>query len=126
NLDRIYRVTSSRGVRMGLIVWATLIAPEVLDDPEVHRRLNTIYSNFPLSTKELYAWYVRYTDAQREFASRHADVVLVDLRAALAGRGLEERLRLFLDMAHYTTEGNSAFACAVSENLDRQGVLKRE
>lgn len=124
NLERIYRTTRGAGVRMGLVVWPTLLTPELLDDPDVHRRLAQVYAYFPLSTRELWAWYSRYVDAQREFAARHRDVVLVDAAAAFADKGKRERLTLFPDLMHLTVEGNRALAAVAAQAL-MDGLARR-
>ena len=123
-LEQIYRVTKSHGARMGLIVWPTILSPELLDDPDIHRRLVPIYTNFPLSTRELWEWYLRYIEAQRQFARAHPDIVLIDVAAAFADKGKEERLRMFPDLAHLTVEGNRALAEVIRDVLIDRGVIQ--
>lgn len=123
NLERIYQVTITNGVRMGLIIWPTILSPELLDDTDLHRRLVVIYSNFPLSTRELWVWYHRYVEAQRQFAARHPDIIVIDAAAAFADKGKEERLRLFPDLAHLTIEGNRMLAEVILQVLTQKGLV---
>lgn len=124
NLDQIYRSIKINGARTGLIVWPTILAPDLLGDPVVHRKLSRIYSNFPLSTRELWTWYGRYVDAQRKFAGRHPDLVLIDAARKFEHTHGKERLELFVDLAHLTPEGNQKLAGVVLKALSEGGTLK--
>jgi lysophospholipase L1-like esterase len=121
NLERIERRTTEAGARLGLILWPTLLEPDLLEDSEVQRRLLVIYSNFPLSTREIWAWYVRYIDAQRDFLKRHPKTIPIDAAAAFAALSREQRLRMFLDLAHLTVEGNRRLADVVLQALVERG-----
>lgn len=122
NLERIRQTTTAAGARMGLIVWPTILTPELLDDPDVHQRLAMMYAYFPLSSRELWSWYARYVEVQRDFAARHPDVVLIDAVATLAHKDKKERLAVFPDLQHLTVEGNRALGVVVFQALtDRLG-----
>lgn len=123
NLERIHEAITTRGARLGVIVWPTILSPELLDDAEVHQRLVPIYSNFPLSTGELWAWYDRYAGAQQRFAARHAGVILVDAQRRMQGIPREARLRVFADLAHLTVEGNRVLAQIALAGLAAAGIV---
>jgi lysophospholipase L1-like esterase len=121
NLERIERRTTEAGARLGLILWPTLLDPDQLDDSEVQCRLLFIYSNFPLSTREIWAWYVRYIDAQRDFLKKHPKTIPIDAAAAFTALSREQRLRMFVDLAHLTLEGNQRLADVVLQALVERG-----
>ncbi len=125
NLERIRRVARAAGARTGVVIWPTILTPNLLDDLDVHWRLLNTYANFPLSTRELWVWYTRYVNAQREFAARHGDVILIDAAGAFLDKKKSERLGLFPDLAHLTVAGNRLLAQAVEEALVQGSAVSR-
>jgi lysophospholipase L1-like esterase len=124
SLERTYQVASERKTRMGVMVWSSLLTKSNLQEDSIHRKLLMLYSNFPLSTREVLVGFRRYQQAIRDFANRHPDVVLIDVEAALAPLSLAERHRLFSDHVHYTVEGNNELARIVHEVLKQQGICR--
>jgi lysophospholipase L1-like esterase len=122
DLERIRRAAADAGARVVLLTEPTILAPDLLTDPDIQRKLINHYYSFPLSTPEMWAWHSRYVEAQRQFAASHPDVVLIDAEAAFAHCDKETRLRYFIDLAHLTPEGNRALASVVLEAL-RRGAL---
>jgi hypothetical protein len=80
---------------MGLITWPTLIGTDLLNDKDIDDKLVSLYSNFPLSIHELWQWYQRYIDSQREFARAYPDIILIDAAKIFGEKDKIERLRLF-------------------------------
>jgi lysophospholipase L1-like esterase len=124
NLETMYRACSANKVRMGLVLWPTLLSPELLDDEEVKKKLRFSFSIFPLSARDTWAWYQRYIEAQRDFAARHQDVLLVDAPAAFVEKSKPARLALFTDLGHLTPEGNQRLADACRRALLEAGVVQ--
>ena len=124
NLEKIYNTTKENGVRMGLVIWPVLPSAELINDPDINWRLRDIYSNFPLSNLQLWDWYIRYLDAQRQFALRHLDIISIDAAAAFEDKDKKQRLRLFVDMCHLTVEGNRLLAEVILNKLIKKGMFK--
>jgi hypothetical protein len=123
NLEDLHRLASTNGVRMGLVLWPTLLTPENFKDKTVVDKLRFSFSIFPLSAPELWNWYQHYIDAQRSFAERHPDVILIDPIPAFALRTGAKRQALFADLGHLTAEGNALLGDTVFGELQRRGLL---
>lgn len=123
NLEEIYRAVRQAGARMALITWPTIIGPGLLEDRDIERRLTPIQSSCPLSARELWSWYTRYEDAQREFGIAHSDIIFVDAASAFLEKDKQERLSSFLDLAHLTPRGNRELAELIMQELRKQGAM---
>lgn len=124
NLEKIYKVTGINGIRLGLIVYPTILRNDLLDDPGIHRRLIKFYRFLPQSTGELFYGYGRYKDAQLQFADSHADVILIDAAKPFADKNKDERLILFEDLNHPTAQGCRILADTVLKTLADHNILK--
>jgi phospholipase/lecithinase/hemolysin len=64
-------------------------------------------------------------DAQRQFALRHLDIISIDAAAAFEDKDKKQRLRLFVDMCHFTVEGNRLLAEVILNKLIKKGMFKQ-
>jgi len=120
NLERIHSEIVSHDAQMAVVAWPLILSPDLIDDDDVHRRIVQTYTNFPLSTRELFDWYQRYLAVVRRLPQTHPDVVLVDAAAAFAPLDKPGRLAAFVDIVHLTVLGNQRLADTIGDSLQTQ------
>ena len=118
NLEEMRRWTASKRARFALILWPLLASEDVLADTRLHNRLADVYEDATLSTRELWNWAKQFLQAQRDFASRRSDVIVVDATLAFREVKMDERLDLFVDGLHLSGQG-AAFLAKLLERLIR-------
>jgi lysophospholipase L1-like esterase len=121
NLELVRKLVKARGGRLCLITWPVVLSPDLFNDQQILRKMHVTYMSFRLSPRQLYSGILSYHNAQREFAARYPDVLLIDAAKRFSAVPKEERLELFMDVGHLSREGNQLLARFILEVLAREG-----
>jgi lysophospholipase L1-like esterase len=120
NLEEMYKTIKSNGATMVLLTYPIIINGTLAQNSELNERMVVFYQGFPLSANEFVKWHQIYTAAEKDFAKRHDDILLIDLAGEWEQKGKEERLKLFVDQVHHTKYGHEVFAKDVFDEITKQ------
>jgi hypothetical protein len=114
NLEKMHELLMGAGAAMAVVASPAVLREDLIGMFDVPT---------PPTIDDVGDAYDRYLNADRDFAAKHPDVILIDAAHGFEQLPAEQRVRSFVDSIHLSVEGNDLMARVVARTLRERGIV---